>query len=223
MSVRCSSRSGNRGPVGRANPERVVNETGIDRPNAEDQLRRQHDAGWIREIVRSRYEFVADPRASCRQPLVCDYPAVYRVYWLFRCSMHVGRRRSHGLRELLPADSSPPHPTATHLRSQWAHCAHPLSIVYHRDRWGHWWQNLTHPQTVSVVVELTTQLPCCHSPSPTLGRGGGSWHLSAVTGTPVLLGVHALHLPTQGGGVPRAGWPVSIPPSGTFRAERRGI
>lgn len=49
-------------PWGRANPKHIVNETGMDKPNAEYQLRRLNDAGWIRKIARGLYEFVEDPR-----------------------------------------------------------------------------------------------------------------------------------------------------------------
>ena len=49
-------------PWGRANPRYVVDETGIDKPNVEYQLRRLRDAGWIRRVSRGLYEFVRDPR-----------------------------------------------------------------------------------------------------------------------------------------------------------------
>jgi hypothetical protein len=49
-------------PWGRANPRYVIDETGMEKPNAEYQLRRLNDAGWITKVSRGLYEFVADPR-----------------------------------------------------------------------------------------------------------------------------------------------------------------
>jgi len=49
-------------PWGRANPRFVIDETGMEKPNVEYQLRRLKDAGWIRKAARGLYEFVDDPR-----------------------------------------------------------------------------------------------------------------------------------------------------------------
>jgi DNA-binding MarR family transcriptional regulator len=49
-------------PWGRANPRYVIDETGLDKPVVEYQLRRLNDAGWIQKVARGLYEFVADPR-----------------------------------------------------------------------------------------------------------------------------------------------------------------
>lgn len=50
------------GPWGRANPRFIIDETGMDKPNVEYQLRRLNDAGWITKAARGLYEFVSDPR-----------------------------------------------------------------------------------------------------------------------------------------------------------------
>lgn len=51
-------------PWGRANPRYIIDETGMDKPNVEYQLRRLNDAGWITKVARGLYVFVEDPRES---------------------------------------------------------------------------------------------------------------------------------------------------------------
>ena len=51
-------------PWGRANPKFVMDQTGLEKSNAQYHLRRLDDAGWITKRSTGFYEFVVDPREA---------------------------------------------------------------------------------------------------------------------------------------------------------------